>query len=135
MVAQSPEHSGSNWNLGVLVFRRGENQNTRRKTGSWSRDENQQQTRDDSTHMITWSRGIEPQVTLVGASSLTTTPSLLLTDRFLTALGMIKSVFSLIDSVCVGGYFTVYMCFYQLTKALVSKRNCSDIINYALSKG
>ena len=87
--------------------------------------------------MITWSRGIEPQVTLVGGSALTTTPSLLLTDGFLnvTALGMIKSVFSLIDSVCVGGYFTVYMCFYQLTKALVSKRNCSDIINYALSKG
>ena len=40
---QKCEHSRSNWNLEVLVFRRGENRITRKKT-SRSREENQQQT-------------------------------------------------------------------------------------------
>ena len=43
LVQKCPCISGSNWNLGMLVLRRGENRSTRRKT-SQSGVENQQQT-------------------------------------------------------------------------------------------
>ena len=61
LVQKCPCIPRSNWNLEMLVFRRGENRSTWRKT-SWSRVENQQQTQ--PTH--DGESGNQTQGTLVG---------------------------------------------------------------------
>ena len=71
MVLHLPD-SWSNWNLGMLVLRRGENWSTQRKS-PWSKGENQQQTQP----MYGINPGNWTRATLVGGSALTTTPPLL----------------------------------------------------------
>ena len=75
LMYQTSEHSGSNWNLEVLVFRKWENRSPRRKT-SRSRKENKRQTRP------TWNAesGNRTPDHIGGGrrgSALTTAPSLL----------------------------------------------------------
>ena len=65
-------HSGSNWNLALLVLRRGENRSTRRKTSR-----SKERTNNKLNPHMTPGPGIEPGPHWWEASALTTAPPLL----------------------------------------------------------